>query len=685
MFKANITQLLARHWKYLFLFNVLVWSAVSFKLATDQTIWIAKSILIVPNNSNNLDANLGTLGSLRNGEIEFSRENNPLKIQKSILQSEILLYKLWQTDPHQQEISFESYKKLYDVSIPEESTTLNLSVNSVIPELAKQRLEAWIEIYQSRLNELRFNDGANRTTLSSQELERAEQNLRQSQLEVAQFQKSSGLVNSEQQTESMVTTINNLRTRLAEAQAQARANESKAKALSNRLGLTPDIALRVLSLEENPDYQFVRSKLTEVTTELTEARSVYSDQNPTVRALLAQQTNLQQQLQGYLNQAQVNSGFNPDISSGAEGQTDLIRQLIVAESEAVASRDEAEQFQIQLAQLNKLVDEIPDNQAQLQELQRKYEVAEGIYKGLVAQVQEVNLDAFSSYPYVEILDPPTVEEEPSSLKVSVLGGLLASVTGSLGLLLLLDKREPLLSPHDLQQLKFGFVISIPRFKTINQKLRLIPLLSGANGEDSSENQDIRPLFSHASKVEFQRLASAVSSQSLDSHRLLITSATEGEGKTTVVIGLGLALVDLGFRVLIVDGDFQKGELSKRFGCAQETTSLQQPKSLSTNLDVVPTLPQLNGMVQALTQGEFEQNLASIETQGNYDYVLVDSAPVNLASETGIMATIIQNVLFVVRPGISKTHPVRDSLSQLLLHQSQILGLVVNGVESQLNY
>ena len=45
-----------------------------------------------------------------------------------------------------------------------------------------------------------------------------------------------------------------------------------------------------------------------------------------------------------------------------------------------------------------------------------------------------------------------------------------------------------------------------------------------------------------------------------------------------------------------------------------------------------------------------------------------------------MSAQISNVLFVVKPGMSFKNSVRDSLQQLMEHQAQILGLVVNGVE-----
>ncbi|MEW6495184.1 MAG: exopolysaccharide biosynthesis protein, partial [Cyanobacteriota bacterium] len=143
-----------------------------------------------------------------------------------------------------------------------------------------------------------------------------------------------------------------------------------------------------------------------------------------------------------------------------------------------------------------------------------------------------------------------------------------------------------------------------------------------------------------------------------------------------------ALADLGFRVLIVDGDFRRAELSQRLGYEQELVPVGRPVQLQPSLDLVPTVPKQGKIVELVTRGRFEQSLAAAQSTNEYDYVLVDSAPVSLTSETALMATVIPNVLLVVRPGMSKRNSVNDALDQLAQHNAKILGLVINGVETQ---
>ncbi|MEC4983868.1 MAG: GNVR domain-containing protein [Oscillatoria sp. PMC 1068.18] len=658
----KIAAIALRHWKFLAVFNLFVIAATAAKIVTYDPIWTANGQMILPDSSSSLDASLGTLGSYRAGDLAFSSSVNPLKVQISILTSDALMERVWERDPEKENFSsVDSYKYLFNFSPKEQSTIIWFSVTAPTPEIAKERSLILIDEYQKRLNQLRKADSSARTQFSQKELNQAQQRLQQAQNDLAEFQKASGLVSSEAQTSEIVGNISQLATAKSQAEAQAEASQSKVQALSSRLEMMPQQAVRSLGLSENPDYLAVRNQLTQLDSQLAETRVIFTDASPVVQTLLEKREALREQLQKYVAQAATETNIDPSVSSGAEGRAALIQELILAESEAEAERQRAKELETKIASLNQDLKAIPEGQARLQELRRQYEVAEGIYKGLVAQVQQVNLDAFDAYPNVQVLDPPTVDPYPDGpkVKLAAIAAFMASLVGSIALALLLEGRNPLLSPNDLQDVKFPIVVRIPELKHPRIKL-----------ETSTETE-----------LEFQRLASAISLQPLNNRRLIITSAIVDEGKTTIIVGLASALVDLGFRVLLVDGDFRLATLSRRLGYAEPTT--EEPIQLHPRLDLLPTKPQKGKIIEQVTRGgKFEQTLSTAQAQSEYDYILVDSAPVSLTSETALMVNYIPNVLFVVRPGISKRNAVNDSLDQLKQHNAQLLALVVNGAETQ---
>ncbi|MGI2904284.1 GumC family protein [Tolypothrix sp. VBCCA 56010] len=661
---AKIAAIAIRHWKPLILWNILVLGVTVATAMFLPRVWTATTQFTVNGASGNLDANLGILGSLKNGTSDISATggNSQLNMQQSILNSDTLMERVLAKDPEKAQFKrLADYKKLFEVSFAETSSILSISINGSSPELAKVRANNLTNLFQQRLNELRQTNRSSKRQLNKKELADAKNNLILAQQALARFKQSTGLVDAEEQTKAIVSTIDSLTKAQLQAQSQAEYSQNRVATLSNRLRMSPNQAISSLSLGENKDYQFLKAKLSEVEADLVRQSTKYTDDHPVVKQLLQQKQALLSQIQSQVNQTAAGSSIDTTLNSQGEGRASLVEQLILAETEAKGQQRLAEQIQSQLNQLKANLNSIPGQQERLAELQRSVDVAEGVYKGLVAQVQQTNIDVFDVYPNVEILDAARVDSKPVSPKLSliVLNALLAGIIGSIALLLLLERRNPLLSPQDLQYMKFPIVVSIPRIKDTELKSKL---------DDRKVNF-------------FQRLASTISLQPLNNRHLLITSAMEGEGKTTVTLGLARALVDLGFRVLMVDGDFFQAELTHKLGYTKELNSTLTPISIERNLHLLPAIPQRGKILEMISGGRFQQALADAKSHDEYDYVLVDTAPVSSTTATALMTAQIPNVLFVVRPSISHSSLVRDSLEQLIQHQASILALVVNDVET----
>jgi succinoglycan biosynthesis transport protein ExoP len=661
---SGLTSIISRHWKPLTYLNLAVFLAIIGAFLLAQKTWTAKAQLILPETNDNLEANLGKLGSLKNDGAKFSDAVNPLLAQKRILTSDIVMEQVFNADPQKGKIKrLAKFKKLFDVAIEEQSTTIELNVEGKDRELARKRAQTWINVYNNRLNQLRKEDAENRSQFTNTELKQAQQKLNQSQITLSNFQRSSGLVNSDEQTKEMVRVLSELTTAKYKAESEAKAEENRVKALSTRLNLSPSQAMQSVGLGENKDYQAVREKLKKVELELTQLRATRTDLDPRVEELTIERDELRQQARNYAPQTN-SAGEDSSVASNApQGRANLIQQLVQAESTASAQRKQAEQLDLKIDQIKGNLKSIPGDRSRLLELQRQQEIDEGVYQGLVAQLQQAKINAFSAYPSVQVFEPPSVDPKPTSpkLELAALNLILCSLIGSIALLMRLESRNPLLDAKDLQLFNFPTVYTIRRFRNPD-------LLSNLELERGSEVE-----------VDFQRLASAISLQPLESRRLLVTSSISGEGKTTVTIGLAKALGDLGFRVLLVDGDFRKAELSATLTIDRDRPAEGQVVQLLPNLDLLPTYPQQGNIIVKITQGKFENSIAAADARGNYDYILVDSAPVSLTSEAALMATIIPNVLFVVRPDYSERNSAYESIEQLKRLNAKIMGLIINGV------
>ncbi|MBE9191007.1 AAA family ATPase [Gloeocapsopsis crepidinum LEGE 06123] len=667
----HIVNIIRRHWMPLLLLNGVILAGTLYAVIYTKTnvapVWKASAKLNLPQPTTRLDTNLGSLGQLQNTTLGFSRELNPLQIQMTILTSDTVMERALAVDPEKSLYPrLSDYKLAFSATPQEQSTIINLQVKASSPEIAQKRLTNLINVYQLRLNELRHQDTNVRKQFSQTDLEDAQAQLAKAQAELANFQQSTGLTEVTEQTRSLINQQRELRTTYTNVLSQAQANQAQAQAASQRLGINAQQAMNSLRLGENREYQAIRQKLSDAETALAEARSRYTDESPQVQSLLSQREELMQIMNQQIAIAAPGASANQiDPTLGGNGTRDsrieMIAELIRSQNNAAGLQQQANQIASEINRVNAELNNITQNRSQLINLQRQYEIAEGVYKSILGQVEQTKTNPFSVYPNVQTLDAPVIDpkpEEPSKRAIA-LGGILAALFGSISLIFFLETRNPMLRPKDLEQVEFPVLGRISRLKRTDMERNL-------SGEVA---------------IELQRLASAV--LMLEHQRLLVTSPTSGEGKTTITLGLALALVNFGFRVLIVDGDLRQAELSRRLGQLQKQpkNGQQTPVSVCLGLDLLPA-PNLSKakIPEYFARGKFQQNLDQIQAEGGYDYVLVDSPPIGLASETNLMSSVVRNVLFVVRSGKSDRYAVMDGFEQLVQHHAQIMGLVVNYVE-----
>lgn len=659
----RLSAIIKRYWQPVVALNVVIMAVAFVAAQTVEKVWSAEAKLILPSTPTDLNLNLGTLGNLGGNEgLVFSQQVDSRQILASIILSDDSVKRAWESDPEKELYSHLSdYKSLFAAEPDDGSTVISLSVEGSSPEIARRRLSLLISSFQQRLNELRRIDALQRSQFIQQELVDAERNLAEAERKLVAFQESFNLIDSESQTKELVAAISSLRVTQGEASAKFEASKSQVSALANRLGQTPAQAVRALQLSENQEYQAVQKKLSELEVEISDAQSQFTPEHPQMQYLLAQRDTLLRQRQTLITQATTAvSGVNTSVG---ENYAKLVETMIVAESEARAWQKQTAQLQDQVEQLNIQLQKMPSAKAQLSALQRQYNISESVYNGLIAQIQAARVNAFSTYPNVQVLDQPSTDPTPvgPGRKPIALGAILASLFGSMAIVLFLNSRNPLLTVEDVHRAGLPIVGKIPRLRRVKSNL----------------------IDRQTTEFSFQSLASAVSLSPPESSCFIITSANRGEGKTTVVLGLANALIHLGFRVLVVDADFHHPELTASLGCVhQKSLNLDnQPISIHPGLDLLIPIPHNQGTAEFVARGGFEHSLHQAQRTGKYDYILIDTSPTSLTHEAALMSKSLGNVLLIVWPGVSNRNPFFGSLEQLKRHQANIWGLIINGMET----
>jgi capsular exopolysaccharide synthesis family protein len=167
--------------------------------------------------------------------------------------------------------------------------------------------------------------------------------------------------------------------------------------------------------------------------------------------------------------------------------------------------------------------------------------------------------------------------------------------------------------------------------------------------------------------------------------IMVTSATQGEGKTWVSANLALSMSCLpNLRVLLVDADLRGAGLGKflglnpRAGLSDYLTNGRNLNAvrirLGTNLSVVPTLHYQEGSAELLSDKRLSDFLE--EALREHDLVVLDAPPVLALADAQVLSALVDAAIMVVRAGNSPHELVRNAIDLL---KPKTVGVVVNGV------
>lgn len=172
------------------------------------------------------------------------------------------------------------------------------------------------------------------------------------------------------------------------------------------------------------------------------------------------------------------------------------------------------------------------------------------------------------------------------------------------------------------------------------------------------------------------------------HRFYVTSAEDGEGKSTVAANLALQLSDMEKRTLLVDlntrapslgGLFlQTVDYSRTLNALYKGESDEREAviSLTGYLDLLPMVLEHNAVPLDGTLFELMEKVME-----PYEYVVIDASSVGRSSDVLRLNQLAQNVLFVVRYDATPLPAVQDAIEKLDKSGVRVLGCVVNETQS----
>lgn len=294
------------------------------------------------------------------------------------------------------------------------------------------------------------------------------------------------------------------------------------------------------------------------------------------------------------------------------------------------------------------VKSMPSNERGFIDIARKQEITSGLYQYLLKKKEETDISLAVTVPNAKIIDVAYSSNIPVSpkRKIIYLAALLIGFIVPFGIIYVVDLLDTKI--HNKQDVESELSV---------------PFLGDVPKSDSKEKvvigNDIRSSTAEAFRLIRTNLDFMLTSNRKESKAIFVTSTTSGEGKSFISINLAATLALSGKKVLLMGMDLRAPKVTEYLGIPERkgVTNYITDEDMLLE-DIIFQIPQIKGLdiiasgvippnPAELLMTKRVENLFTIVKQ-EYDFVLVDTAPVNLVTDTLLVSKYADMVMYVVR-------------------------------------
>jgi tyrosine-protein kinase Etk/Wzc len=359
-----------------------------------------------------------------------------------------------------------------------------------------------------------------------------------------------------------------------------------------------------------------------------------------------------------------------------------------------------------IAQFHVSVDQVPRKEVEFARLDRTADGLTQIYTMLQTRLREAQIAEAVDDGAVRVVDPSAYPVRPIAPRLPlnlILGAFLGSIL-ALTVVFLRERLDHTVhTKEDAESIAGSAVLAmIPH---IGEKARLgrvarwVPVKRNrkmiANGGPALNGKDPSRLVlkdpQSVAAEAFRKLRTNISFARPDAppRVMVFTSPAPGDGKSTSVMNLAVALVQQGKKVIVIDGDMRRGGLHTMLN-GRQTPGLSEMLVGQADFDAACQSLAMEpfGTVDLLATGVVPPNPAELLAsprfrelieilRPSYDAVLIDSPPVNLVTDAAIIGRETDGAILVARAAKTTRGELSHAASQLRQIQVPITGLVLN--------
>ena len=583
---------------------------------------------------------------------------------------------------------------------------VQIRFRSYSPTEARWMVDEAIDSYSELSTDQNRMAATSAMTFLEDERRQIEQDLRDKEEQLKQFMDRSGIVAVDGQTQQLIARISELesqkqqvRTRLVAINTAIDNYERQIDEI--RPGLAQQFAEGVGSSMERLQFQLA---------ELETERMLLLNRNPGLRenperepqmvqinnniAMLKEEIN--RVASRLVDESEEYLTFLGSSDGGIAGRLLNLRTRLI-ELNVEKSQHEAQQEVIdeRLTVENRFFDDLPQNMVEFARLRRDVQINEQLFLTVSDQYAETAFWEQTQFGLGRPVDygiMPGSPVEPRTRRIILIGLLLGGMVGmgyAFG-------REALTKVIDgtekMRALNYPVLSVIPDIeKVVKEKFRGEDTITVEDGRKVSSS--ILTLVDRISPVaeSFRRLHNNIIYSQPDEkfQTILVTSSAQGEGKTTIVSNLAVALSEAGKKVLIMDLDLRRPNVhnlwkeSQRPGLIEvlfEDVTLEEAikPSAARNIDLL-TAGKKTPNPSAINQSESLRTLIE-ELKNRYDHILIDTAPYGIITDAAPMMRLADGIVVSAKFNLTKETQLVHTLENLERIHARVLGTVLTAFD-----